>query len=144
MASTDRLAETYVDKIKSVCSAVVDHDVERILAHFDDNCVFVDGGTGQEGGKDSLIGFLEEMWSTFPDYTPRVAAAHVDENTIGVVFELTGTLPAVDAPATSGKKMRWLATAFSTFDPDSLAITRDIYFVDAAALEQMLSIAQTT
>ncbi|MFB9729521.1 nuclear transport factor 2 family protein [Haloechinothrix salitolerans] len=130
-----------MDTIRNVCSAVTAHDVDRVLGYFDDGCVFVDGTTGEQGGKDSLIGFLDQMYAMFPDYSPRVAAAHVDGDTIGVVYELTGTLNG-PAGATTGKRLRWMATAFSTFAPGSLAIIRDVYCFDAAALEQQLLEAQ--
>ncbi|QSE91529.1 nuclear transport factor 2 family protein [Rhodococcus pseudokoreensis] len=142
MTNTDQRADAYADRIRSACAAVVEHDLDRALAHFDDNCVFVDGTTGRETGKDGLLAFLDEMWSMFPDFAPRVVAAHVAENTIGVLFESTGTLVGTGDASTPGKQVRWIATGFSTFDPDSLKILRDVYFVDTAALEQKVGEAQ--
>ncbi|GAB3681171.1 nuclear transport factor 2 family protein [Saccharopolyspora tripterygii] len=127
MASIDAVAESYAGHtIRSVCSAVADYDVERVLGYFDDSCVLVDGTTGEAAGSDRLAGFLDEM---FPDES--VGAAHVDGDAIGVVYEITGTLNSPDG-SSIGKQLRWVATAFSTFAPSLLAITREVYRAEAA------------
>ncbi|MFI8975023.1 nuclear transport factor 2 family protein [Nocardia asteroides] len=121
-------------------AAVAAHDIDAVLDYFDDNCVFVNGVTGTTSEKADLVTFLNETWSVFPDYTPRPAATFFQDNTLGVLFEITATSPQAREGATAGK-VRWMATAFSTFDPVSLKIVRDSYYVDEAAVEQKIGAA---
>ncbi|MGW5515645.1 nuclear transport factor 2 family protein [Nocardia africana] len=123
----------YNQKLNEICAAVAAHDLEKVLDYFDDECVVINGAGATVGDKSALVPGFEEMFATFPDWTPRVAASFLDGDTIGVLFEITGTAFG------SGPKVTWIGTGYSTFDPGTLKIVRDVYFMDEAALEQKIS-----
>lgn len=128
--------DSYTQKMTEICAAVAAHDLDTVLEYFDDECVVVNGASGTVGDKSSLVAGFEDMFAVFPDWTPRVATSFLDGDTIGVLFEVTGTA------GRSGPKVTWIGTGYSTFDPDTLKIVRDVYFMDEAALEQKINDAQ--
>ncbi|MUM04848.1 hypothetical protein B5P44_08655 [Mycobacterium sp. CBMA 213] len=115
-----------------ICSAIVDHDVERVMDHFADDCVVVNGAAGTVNDKSAIRAGFGEMWAVFPDWTPRIAVSCLDGDTLGVLFDLAGT-------ASGDRPVQWIGTGFYTFDPDTLKIVRDVYFADEASLEQKLA-----
>ncbi|MEV0060464.1 nuclear transport factor 2 family protein [Nocardia sp. NPDC050718] len=123
----------YTGKMNEICAAVAARDLDTVLEYFDDECVVVNGAGGTVGDKSALVPGFQEMFATFPDWTPRVAASFVEGDTIGVLFEVTGT------PGGEGAGVTWIGTGYSTFDPETLKIVRDVYFMDEAALEQKIS-----
>ncbi|MFC9556841.1 nuclear transport factor 2 family protein [Rhodococcus sp. NPDC056960] len=130
--SSSKLA-LYTQKMKEICAAVAARDLETVLGYFDDECVVVNGASGTVGDKSALLPGFEEMFETFPDWTPRVATSFLEGDTVGVLFEVTGTAGG------SGPKVTWIGTGYSTFDPETLKIVRDVYYMDEAALEQKIS-----
>ncbi|MEU3013807.1 nuclear transport factor 2 family protein [Nocardia asteroides] len=128
----------YTEKLNEICAAVTARDLETVLEYFDDECVVINGAGGIVGGKSALVPGFEEMFAAFPDWTPRVAASFVEGDTIGVLFEVTGT------PGGVGPGVTWIGTGYSTFDPETLKIVRDVYFMDEAALEQKISDSSAT
>ncbi|BAH48362.1 nuclear transport factor 2 family protein [Rhodococcus opacus] len=143
MTNTENRVDTEacVERIESVCMAVVARDLEGVLDHFAEDCVFVNGVTGTTvPGKAELVNFLNDIWASFPEYTPRPVAAHLEQTTLGMLFETTVELPATDEKASpDGTKVRWLTSSFFTFDPTSMKIIRDVYYADEAAVEQMIN-----
>ncbi|OXR41212.1 nuclear transport factor 2 family protein [Nocardia sp. MDA0666] len=131
----------YVDRIRSVCAAVKAHDIETVLTYFDDACVFVNGVTGTTSEKPELVEFLKETWAVFPDYAPRPVVTYMQGNTLGALFEMAGTPPQAEGQA-APEQIRWLAASFSTFDPVTLKIVRDAYYVDEEAIQQQIAAAQ--
>lgn len=129
--SSPKLA-LYTQTMKEICGAIAAHDLETVLGYFDNDCVVVNGAGGTVGDKSALLPGFEEMFAVFPDWTPRVVASFLEGDTIGVLFEVTGTVGG------SGPKVTWIATGYTTFDPDTLKIVRDVYFMDEAALQQKL------
>ncbi|MFE3170669.1 nuclear transport factor 2 family protein [Amycolatopsis sp. NPDC059090] len=123
----------YTRTMDEICAAVAAHDLDKVLKYFDDECVVVNGAGGTVGDKAALVPGFEEMFATFPDWTPRVAASFLEGDTIGVLFEVTGTVGG------TGPKVTWIGTGYSTFDPETLKIVRDVYFMDEAALEQKIN-----
>ncbi|MEV6059964.1 nuclear transport factor 2 family protein [Nocardia asteroides] len=132
---------TCIELINSMSAAVGAHDVDAVLSYFDDECVFVNGVTGATSAKPDLVTFLEETWSAFPDYTPRPVASYFQENTLGVLFEISATPSSAEGGSAVGK-VHWMVAAFSTFDPLSLKIVRDSYYVDEVMIEQKVKEAQ--
>lgn len=130
--SSSKLA-LYTRKMNEICAAVAAHDLGKALEYFDDECVVVNGVGQTVGGKPALVQGFDEMFAAFPDWTPRVATSFLDGDTIGVLFEVTGTAGG------TGPKVTWIGTGYSTFDPESLKVVRDVYFMDEAALEQKIS-----
>ncbi|MFD6456160.1 nuclear transport factor 2 family protein [Nocardia sp. NPDC060220] len=123
----------YTQKMNEICAAIAARDFERALGYFDEKCVVVNGAGGIEGGKSALSVGFEEMIAAFPDWTPRVAASCLEGDTIVVLVEMTGTV------AGTGSTIRWIGTGYSTFDPETHKIVRDVYFLDEAALAQKIS-----
>lgn len=134
MSSSD--LELYTQTLRDVCAAVAAHDLEAALSYFDDDCVVVNGVAGTVEDKSALPRFFQETWSVFPDFAPRPVASHLVGDTLGVLFEATGTPTGPDGEP--GVPVRWLGTGFSTFDPVTRKIVRDVYFADEAALEEKL------
>lgn len=129
---SDPKLDVYAQKMTEICAAVAAHDLDTVLAYFDDECVVVNGAAGTVGGKTALLTGFEEMFGLFNDWTPRVAASFLEGDTLGVLFEATGTNEE------SGRTVTWIGTGLSTFDPETLKIVRDVYFMDEEALEQKL------
>ncbi|WP_179831009.1 nuclear transport factor 2 family protein [Nocardia amikacinitolerans] len=132
---------TCIELITTMSAAVGARDIDAVLSYFDDDCVFVNGVTGETSAKPDLVTFLAETWSAFPDYTPRPVATYLQENTLGVLFEISAT-PAGSEGGVSARKAQWMVAAFSTFDPLSLKIIRDSYYVDEAMIEEKVAHAQ--
>lgn len=139
MTSAQDRAESMVQSLHSLCAAVADRDVMAVLTHFDDDCVFVDGTTGERAGSEGLVRFLEEMWALFPDFTPTVAATHTQGDTIGALFDTSGSSTDASTPALTRRPIRWMTVGFSTFDGQTGKIVKDVYFADVDAMEQLLT-----
>lgn len=139
MTSDDHHAESLIETIRSLCRSVAARDVEALLAHFSDDCVFADGTSGQQAGSEGLLRFLDEMWTLFPDFTPRVAAAHVQGDTVGALFDSSGTLADPVAPGSTSRAVRWMTVGFSTFDGQTGKIIRDVYFADMEAMTHAMA-----
>ncbi|MFJ9743921.1 nuclear transport factor 2 family protein [Streptomyces sp. NPDC101166] len=145
MASTASQIDSaiYVERMRSMCAAVKAHDIDTVLSYFDDACVFINGVTGTTSEKSELVEFLNETWSVFPDYAPQPVATYMQGDTLGVLFEITATAPQAEGQA-APEQIRWLATSFTTFDPVSLRIVRDAYYVDEDAIQRQIIAAQRT
>ncbi|AJF67993.1 nuclear transport factor 2 family protein [Streptomyces vietnamensis] len=132
---TSKLA-LYTQKMREICTAVAARDLDKVLGYFDDECVVVNGVDGTVGDKSALLPGFEAMFATFPDWTPRVATSFTEGDTVGVLYECTGTAGG------SGPKVTWIGTGYATFDPETLKIVRDVYYMDEAALGQKVSDAE--
>ncbi|MBN9747879.1 hypothetical protein DMP23_43500 [Amycolatopsis sp. A1MSW2902] len=130
---SDPKLDAYTRKMNEICTAVAARDLDKVLEYFDDECVVLNGANGTVGGKSALVPGFEEMFATFPDWTPKVATSFLDGDTIAVLFEVTGTAGG------TGPKVTWIGTGYSTFDPETQKIVRDVYYMDEAALEQKIN-----
>ena len=126
MSSSD--TELYTQRFREICEAVAAHDVDAVLEHFSDDCVVINGVAGTVDDKSALTRFFQETWAVFPDFAPRPVASHLEGNTLGVLFEATGT--PIGPDGVPRPQVRWLGTGFSTFDPVTRKIVRDVYFAD--------------
>jgi hypothetical protein len=85
---------------------------------------------------------MNETWQVFPDFSPRLVAAHIQDNVMGGLIENTATAPGPGGSVAAGGKIQWLSTAFYTFDPDTLKVVREVYYADESVIEQKINAAQ--
>ncbi|BAH48352.1 nuclear transport factor 2 family protein [Rhodococcus opacus] len=131
--STEML-DRYCAVIRELCDAVAAHDTDHMLRYFDDSCVFVNGVDGRHTAKDGLVEFFQQVWESFPDYAPVPVEMHLNGDVLAVIFRTTATVRVGE----SEQIVSWLMTSFSTFDPETVTIVRDVYFADEEALEETI------
>lgn len=98
------------------------HDVERAVAVFPDEVVWLDTGSPQPlQGKDALRQYLQGWFSAFPDIKITVTNRVVTEDQVASELEFAGTNsgplqlgPGMTIPAT-GKKVNGKGTYFVRF-----------------------------
>jgi uncharacterized protein (TIGR02246 family) len=135
--------DEYSEVLRGLLQAVVDRDMEKILSSFVPDVTFVDGATGTvTQGVESIESFMDDIWSSFSDYTPRLEAVVVQGDTVAVLIDTSATHTGVyeGLPAT-GLPIRWLASAHYLFDPQSKRIRREAYYFDADLVTQRLKAA---
>jgi steroid delta-isomerase-like uncharacterized protein len=67
------------------------HDVERALAVFPDNVVWLDTGSPQAMNKDAIRQYLQGWFSAFPDIKITVTNRVVTEDQVAAELDFTGT-----------------------------------------------------
>ena len=98
------------------------HDVERAVAVFPDEIVWIDTGSPQPmKGKDALRQYLQGWFSAFPDIKITVKNRVITEEYVASELDFTGTnsgdlqlAPGATIPAT-GKKVNGKGTYFVHF-----------------------------
>ena len=98
------------------------HDVERAVAVFPDDVVWLDTGSPQPlKGKDALRQYLQGWFTAFPDIQITVTNRVVSEDQVASELDFTGTnsgnlqlAPGATIPAT-GKKVNGKGTYFVRF-----------------------------
>lgn len=127
--------DAYLAKIGEMGEAVTKQNLDALMSHYADDCVYVNGSTGETAGKSAIADFMTDTFAAFPDFTPSLAASHLQGNTLAAVLEATITLPGDDGRLTPGNpQVQWLFTAFYEFDPSTLKVVREVCFADEEAV----------
>ena len=129
--STSRHADQFEARLKEMGEAVAAQDLDALMAYYDDDLVFIEGGKAMN--KAGLAEYLRELWATQPDFAAEIAAMHASADVLAVTLDAS-----TSAVTSSGEvvKVRWPIFALYTFDLTTMKVVRELAFSDEEALAQ--------
>src|SRR3990170_8384737 len=100
--STSQHADRMNKQLGEMAAAVQAQDLDALLAFYDDDLVFIEGGTAMD--KDGLADYLRELWATQPDFSVELAASHASDEVLAVTLAAS-----TDAVTSAGEtvKVHW-------------------------------------
>jgi len=130
-----------VEVVTEVFAAVREHDVERMVSLFAEDCVFEDVPAGSiASGVDEFRAYMEEVWVGIPDFHVEECKLVGDDGYVAGELLLAGRHEgeylgiAPDKP----KPIQWRAACFYTVDPVRRVVTHETYYYDLGNLRQTL------
>jgi steroid delta-isomerase-like uncharacterized protein len=126
--------------LASVYETVRSRDIDELVDHFSEDCVFVDVPLAETAqGRDAFRAYMEETFRGLPDFQPESWAFVAEGQNVAAELVLRGTHegPFMGHGPTH-REIRWRASAFYSLSPSLDQVMREVYYYDLASLEAQL------
>lgn len=129
-------SDAFGKQVTQMTEAMLAHDLDGLMDHYDDGLVFIDGASGDRLTKDGLRDYVHQLWVEQPDFTVRMVASHTLNNEFAVMLEASASMPTQASGASV--QVRWVIPVIYTFDTATMKVIREVSFTDEEAYQQTL------